>query len=155
MYNCCVGDSELTLVSACLAGELCRYDGTGCPNKDIVAMVGAGSAIAACPEMLGGLSTPRARAEIRGGDGLAVLRGDASVINENGQDVTGAFLEGAARFVAVAKAANCAGAILKSKSPACGVGTIFDGAFSGTVQSGDGVAAAALKLAGIEIKSLD
>lgn len=118
-------------------------------------MIEEDSAIAVCPEMLGGLGTPRPRAEISGGDGLAVLKGTASVITINGQNVTGAFLEGAARLVTAAKEANCTVAILKSKSPACGVGTIFDGTFSGTVQSGDGVAAAALKLAGIEIISLD
>ena len=150
-----MGDFELSLVSACLAGERCRYDGTSCPDKDIIAMISSGSAIAACPEILGGLGTPRARAEISGGDGLSVLKGKAAVITENGQDVTGAFLEGAARLVAAAKEANCTVAILKSKSPACGVGTIFDGTFSGTVQSGDGVAAAALKLAGIKIICLD
>lgn len=155
MYNYCVGNSKFTLVSACLAGERCRYDGTSCPDKDIVAMVREGSAIAACPEMLGGLGTPRARAEISGGDGAAVLKGEASVITVNGQNVTEAFLEGAARFIAAARGANCGVAILKSKSPACGVGTIFDGTFSGTVQSGDGVAAAALKLAGIKTISLD
>jgi len=118
-------------------------------------MVRAGLAIAACPEMLGGLGAPRERSEISGGDGSAVLKGKASVITANGRDVTVAFLEGTARCAALAKEANCARAILKSKSPACGVGTIFDGTFSGTVQSGDGVAAAALKLAGIEIISLD
>lgn len=116
-------------------------------------MIRSGSAIAACPEMLGGLGTPRARAEVSGGDGLAVLKGKASVITISGQNVTGAFLEGAARFAAMAKEANCARAVLKSKSPACGVGAIFDGTFSGKVQSGDGVAAAALKLAGVEVNT--
>lgn len=143
------------VVSACLAGERCRFDGFAKKNSRVADLVNRGLAIAGCPEVLGGLGTPRPAAEICGGDGLSVLEGKAKVMTIDGRDVTAAFMKGSNEFVAIAKEANCDKAILVSGSPACGVGRIFDGTFSGTVQSGDGVAAAALKLAGIEVEAVD
>ncbi len=145
----------MILVSACLAGEPCRFDGTACPNDEIVTLVKGGGAVAACPELLGGLSVPRPAAEIIGGDGLSVMRGQARVLTIDGDDVTPAYVAGAARFAALATTHKCEKAVLKSKSPACGVGFIFDGSFSGKVQSGNGVAAAALAAEGIDVLSLD
>jgi len=76
-------------------------------------------------------------------------------MTDAGEDLTRVFLAGAKAFVELGQNAGCLRAVLKSRSPACGVGTIFDGSFSGTVQSGDGVAAAALKAAGLEVSSID
>ena len=141
------------LVSACLAGERTRFDGTACPDDKIISLLDRGLAVPACPEILGGLRVPRPAAEIVGGDGSAVLDGKARVMTADGGDVTAAYLAGAERTLAAARAAGCRAAIMKSKSPACAVLTIFDGTFSGKVQSGNGVAAAALARAGIAIIS--
>ena len=114
-------------------------------------MVRESRAVPGCPEILGGLSTPRPRTEIVGADGRAVINKEATVLTVDGIDVGAAFIDGAGKFLALARSNNCQSAMLKSKSPSCGAGQIFDGSFSGTVKSGDGVAAALLKQAGLEI----
>ncbi len=118
-------------------------------------MVKEARAVPGCPEVLGGLSIPRTRAEIVGGDGLAVINRKAKVLTVDGQNVGAAFLDGARHFLALARSQNCRSAVLKSKSPSCGVGQIFDGSFSGKVNSGDGVAAALLKQDGLEVISCE
>ena len=85
------------LVSACLAGVPCRYDGGAKPDAAIVRAVAEGRALPACAEVAGGLPTPRPPAEIRGGDGADVLRGTARVVTEQGADVTAEFVDGARR----------------------------------------------------------
>lgn len=139
------------LVSACLAGRACAYDGSARPDETILELVREGRAILVCPEEEGGLGTPRPAAEIAGGSGEAVLDGRAQVVTDGGIDVTAQYLEGARIAVVRARDQGCAAAVLKARSPACGCGHIYDGSFSKTLREGEGVAAAALRRAGIEV----
>lgn len=112
-----------------------------------------GQGIAACPEQLGGLGTPRETCEIVGGDGGDVLDGRAKVVTRSGRDVTVQFLRGAQGLLEVARKSGCHSAVLKARSPACGTGTIYDGSFTGGLKPGNGVAAALLLREGIEVIS--
>ena len=91
------------LVSACLIGQAVRYDTGHCKVNALQQLVVQNKAVVICPEMAGGLNTPRAAAEIVGGDGLAVLRGLAKVIDKNGVDVSAAFIQGAYQALALAQ----------------------------------------------------
>lgn len=139
------------LVSACLAGCECRYDGAANTSRKVSELVAEGRAIQVCPEEDGGLPTPRPPAEIVGGDGHDVLAGRAQVVTVDGQDVTDIYLKGAQKALEAARAAGATKAILKSRSPSCGKGAIYDGTFSRTKTSGDGVTAALLSQNGIEV----
>lgn len=108
------------LVSSCLAGVPCRYDGNARPNAEIVAAVEEGRAVPACAEQLGGLPTPRPAAEIQGGDGNDVLRGTAAVITDQGEDVTAEFVAGAESVTALALAHGITEAVLQARSPSAG-----------------------------------
>ncbi len=141
------------LVSACLAGERCRYDGSVCAVPRVEALVRAGRAVTFCPEVEGGLATPRPAAELVGGDGRAVLRGEAKVLTADGDDVTAAFIAGAKLAVTRAAAVGCRCALMKSKSPSCSTTMVFDGTFSGRMKPGTGVAAAALAEAGVDVET--
>lgn len=105
-----------------------------------------------CPEQLGGLSTPRPRSHLTGGDGRAVRNGRACVANEQGKDVTGAFLRGADECVRLAGLLGARRALLKQRSPSCGYGVVK---VDGEETAGAGVAAAALEAAGLEIVPVD
>lgn len=129
------------LVSACLMGLRCRYDGQTKPNAAVLALREAHVLIPVCPEQLGGLPTPRPPAEWQG----------ERITNAAGQDVTEAYLRGAAEAVKLAALSGCRYAILKERSPACGAGEIYDGSFSGLRVPGDGAAAKALKAAGVTV----
>lgn len=139
------------LVSACLAGRACRFDGAASPDDAVGRLVAEGRAILVCPEEDGGLGTPRPPAEIVGGDGHDVIEGRARVVTREGVDVTEAYLAGAHRALEAARRAGAAGAILKARSPSCGKGAIYDGTFSRTVTDGDGVTAALLRREGFEV----
>ena len=141
------------LISACLCGCRCTYRGTDNLRVPLLEVYRKGEAVLVCPEKLGGLPVPRLPSEIVGGDGAAVLEGRAKVLNERGQDVTLCFLKGAEEALAIAKKSGVKLAILKSRSPSCGVGSVYDGTFSGRLRAGDGVAAALLKRAGIPVIS--
>ncbi len=141
----------MIVVSACLAGAPCRYDGTARTDGQTKALVKDGMAVCACPECMAGLVSPRPPAEIRGGDGRDVLCGNASVYNKEGQDVTEAFLRGARRFLSFVRKMGATRVILKSKSPSCGVTAIYDGSFTGKRIPGCGVTAALLQENGIEV----
>ncbi len=143
----------MILVSACLCGVHCRYDGKAKPDEEIIALLRAGKAIPVCPEQLGGLPVPRLPAEILAGDGEAVLNGAARVYNRSGQDVTEAFVMGAEETLLIARLSGAEKAILKANSPSCGAGVIYDGTFSGSTRAGDGVASALLKKNGIEVEA--
>ncbi len=152
---------ETVLVSACLLGTNCRYDARPLiPREELVRMAAEGRALPVCPEEAGGLPTPREPAEILlcegggRGSGEDVLAGRARVLTASGRDVTEAYLAGARHALAVARAAGCARAYLKARSPSCGAGDYGAcGAPGGA--SADGVAAALLRRAGIETISLD
>lgn len=142
--------NEIYLVSACLAGENCRYDGKNSRNEAIVELVREGRAIPVCPEQLGGLPTPRIPCEIvRSEDGII------RVINKEGKDCTREFLSGAEKTLALAKARGVKKAILKARSPSCGCGQIYDGTFSGKLVRGSGITAQLLMDHGIEVCTED
>lgn len=138
------------LVSACLAGCQCRYDGGANPTSEVGRVVAEGRAVLVCPEQDAGLGTPRPPAEIVGGDGHDVLAGRARVLTADGKDVTDAYIAGAEKALTAARARGVRKAILKSRSPSCGLGGVYDGTFSRTLTSGDGVTAALLVSNGIE-----
>jgi len=143
----------MKLCSACLLGIKCRYNGKGKPNKKLVALAKKELLIPVCPEQLGGQPTPRSNAEIKNGSGKDVLRGRAKVSEDNGQDVTKYFINGAKEVLKIAELYNIKTAILKQRSPSCGSGKIYDGTFSKNLISGDGVTASLLKQKGIKIIS--
>ena len=140
----------MTAVSECLRGTPCRYDGMAKPNKGARELVKAG-AVCICPEVLGGLDTPRSPAEIQGGDGFDVLCGKAKVVNKAGEDVTAQYVKGAEIVLELCKKYGVTEAVLKEKSPSCGCGRIYDGTFTGTLTDGDGVTAALMKENGIKV----
>ena len=139
------------LVSACLAGRECTYQGTDRANPEVLRLVAEGRAVLVCPEEEAGLGTPRPEAEISGGTGADVLDRATGVRTIDGVDVTDEYLEGARIAVERAARTGCTVAVLKARSPACGCGAIYDGSFDGTLRDGDGVAAAALRRAGIDV----
>ncbi len=141
------------MVSACLAGINCRYDGQNKENQSLRDLVIQGKAIALCPEVIGGLATPRLPAEIVGGDGEAVWNGTAKVIDQAGNDVTTAYQAGAEKALTVLQHLKIDTVILKEKSPSCGVCRIYDGSFSGKTKVGKGVAAALFMRNGIQVLS--
>ena len=145
------------LVSACLLGEPVRYDGSDNEAEEdlLRAWRREGRLVSFCPEVAGGLGTPRPPAEIVGGDGEDVLEGEARVVTVDGDDVTDAFLEGARRALEAAREADADIAILKEGSPSCGSGYIYDGTFSGTKRDGPGITAAMLERHGIRVFSED
>lgn len=140
------------IVSACLAGELCRWDGTGKANPEVVEMVKNGKAVAFCPEVLGNLGVPRPKAEIKGGDGGDVISGEAKVINEENQDVTEAFLMGAEIFLRQAKKLGIKKALMKENSPSCGVKRIYR---DGELVNGCGVTTALLLKSALEVRGFE
>lgn len=139
------------LVSACLAGRACRYDGAANRDDEVVRLVAEGRAVLVCPEEDGGLGTPRPPAEIVGGDGHDVLDGRARVLTRSGQDVTEQYVRGAHVALERARLHGARTAILKARSPSCGRSQIYDGSFSRTLVVGDGVTAALLQRGGIEV----
>lgn len=129
------------LISACLLGMACRYDGNVKDYPQIRELLQRSDLqfIPICPEQTGGLPTPRPASECCG----------SNVINSEGTDVTAQYEKGAAEACKLAKIFHCTHAVLKEKSPSCGSGKIYDGTFSRTLIDGDGITAAALKRAGI------
>lgn len=131
------------LVSHCLLGEPCRYDGASRLDRQVIELHRAGhNLIPVCPEVLGGLEVPRSPAE---------LQPDGRVLTREGEDVTAAYRAGAERAVAIAREKGCTVAVLKARSPSCGCGEVYDGTFTRTLTPGWGVAARLLADAGIEV----
>ncbi|OFZ17228.1 MAG: purine-nucleoside phosphorylase [Bdellovibrionales bacterium GWA2_49_15] len=135
----------LILVSACLAGVPCRYDGEARERSEVLQLLREGLALPVCPEQLGGLPTPRAAAEIS----------DKQVLTQKGQNLTESYRAGADAALALALKAGVSEAWLKSKSPMCGCGKIYNGSHTGTLIEGDGVFTQRLKQAGMRIKEID
>lgn len=131
------------LVSACLLGACCKYSGGNNRCSALLDALRAGghTAVPVCPEIYGGLPTPRPPAE-RQGD---------RVVTQAGTDVTAQYRKGAEEALAMAEMNGCRAAILKANSPSCGCGTIYDGSFSHRKVPGDGVTAQVLKAAGIAV----
>ncbi|MBI5167242.1 MAG: DUF523 domain-containing protein [candidate division NC10 bacterium] len=142
----------MIIISACLAGLGCRHDGGSELQEPLAVLMAEGKAIPLCPEQLGGLPTPRPPAQIVGGDGCDVLAGRAWVRTGDGQDVTGAFIKGAREVLKVALLVRAERAILKDKSPSCGLHWIHQG--EGLVL-GMGVTAALLAQNGIPVEATE
>jgi uncharacterized protein YbbK (DUF523 family) len=131
----------MIIVSACLAGIKCRYDGKAIHCEKVINLIKQGKAIPVCPEQLGGLTTPRFPAEQKGN----------KVFAKNGEDVTTKFKFGAKEALKIAILAKCKSAILKSKSPSCGLDKIYDGTFSEKLINGDGIFTQILKKNNIKV----
>lgn len=117
------------LVSACMMGVHCRYDGSAFMLEELVKYKDKIHVIPVCPEIFGGLSTPREPAEIR----------DGRVYTKSGVDVTKEYKAGAEEILRLAKFYDCKYAILKERSPSCGHNKIYDGTFTGTLIEGSGI----------------
>lgn len=143
---------EKVLVSACLLGHACRYDGRRCQvdTPDI----GEAEAIPFCPEQAGGLPTPRDPAEIVNGHGGDVLDSLTRVLTTRGTDVTDEYVKGAQAALELCRKHGIRRAIMKGRSPSCGVDAIYDGTFSGTLRPGPGVTAALLQRQGISVEEI-
>ena len=134
-------NKEKILVSGCLLGLNCKYDGGNNYKEEIDEFLKDYDVIPICPEIMGGLPTPRVSAE----------KLEDKVITKNGEDVTKQFRKGAEECLFLAKKYNIKKALLKSKSPSCGFGKIYDGTFTHTLIDGNGITAELLNNNGIEI----
>lgn len=129
------------LVSACLLGENCKYNGGNNKNDRVCALSAYFELIPVCPECFAGLPVPREPSEISGG----------RVYSKSGRDVTAWFLDGAEKTLYIAEEKNCALALLKERSPSCGCGRIYDGTFTSALVNGNGVTADLLLKNGISV----
>lgn len=132
-------------MSACLLGISCRYDGRSVPNEQVIALSEKYALIPVCPEIYGGLSTPRTPSE----------RVGERVLMKDGRDVTENYARGAKATLRLAELSGAKYAILKAKSPSCGKGRIYDGTFTGRLVDGDGVTAENLTRVGIKVLTED
>ena len=131
------------LVSACLLGVACNHEGGHSRRAAVEALGVHHRLIPICPEVCGGLPTPRPAAERRGD----------RVVNCDGDDVTAAYERGADAAVQLADAVGARRAVLKARSPSCGSSAVYDGTFTRALRPGGGVTAAALRVAGVEVVS--
>ncbi|MGN1002168.1 MAG: DUF523 domain-containing protein [Oscillospiraceae bacterium] len=131
------------LISGCLLGLSCRYDGGAKPMDEdkLKALMEKYELVPVCPESLGGLPAPREPSERRG----------YRVFSRTGADVTENFMRGAEQALYLARLFGCQAALLKERSPSCGSGSVYDGSFTGTLTQGDGIAAEVLKANGIRV----
>ena len=129
------------IVSACLLGENCKYNGENNKNEEVLRLGEYFEIIPVCPECFGGLPIPREPAEIRNGE----------VFQKNGNNLTAAFRYGAEQTLYIAEEKNCVAAVLKEKSPSCGYGRIYDGSFSKKLKDGNGITAELLSSRGIAV----
>ena len=143
------------LISACLVGQLVRYDAVpvACMDPEIRRWRDHGILVPFCPEVAAGLPVPRPPAEIIGGDGPLVLRRKAPILDTTQKDVTDRFIIGAQRALALARSYNARVAILKDGSPSCGSTCIYDGTHSGKLRAGQGVTTALLRRHGVVVWS--
>lgn len=132
------------LVSACLVGFRCNHAGASSPSPAVAHLARDHDLVPVCPEVAGGLPTPRPAAE---------LQPDGTVRTAAGDDVTALYRRGAAAAVAAAKTTGSTNAVLKARSPSCGCGQVYDGTFTRTRIPGDGLTARALREAGVQVRS--
>ena len=143
----------MILISACLLGINCKYSGGNNKNPRLISLLQDEKLIAVCPEELGGLPTPRLPAEITGGNARDVLQGKAKVCLKDGTEVTQEFVKGAEKTKQIACDHSIKLAIMKERSPSCGVNSVYDGTFSGKVILGSGISTTLLKDLGIKVIS--
>ena len=134
------------MVSACIVGISCRYDGKNTLDDKLLELLREGKAIPLCPELLGGLPTPRESCEI-----VTAEDGTRRVMGRSGADFTNAYREGARKTLEICKIANIKKAILQDRSPSCGYGRIYDGTHTGGFAEGNGITADLLIKNGIEV----
>jgi uncharacterized protein YbbK (DUF523 family) len=134
------------LVSACLLGVRCNHLGSASPSPAVLALAASHRLVPVCPEVAGGLPTPRPPAE---------LQPDGRVLTDSGEDVTALYRRGASAAVALARSVGAVRAVLKARSPSCGCHQVYDGSFSRNLVPGSGLAAAALRAAGFEVGDED
>ena len=128
------------LVSACLCGEKCRYNGSSVSNN-VVDTLEQKNIIKICPELLGGLLIPREPCEIVGGTASDVIRGNAKILGLSGKNYTKQYMRGVKEVIHITKKNNAKMAVLKQKSPSCGYGKVYNGEFSGKIIEGNGILA--------------
>lgn len=133
------------MVSACLLGTNCKYDGGNNRNEKLLHYIKGKEVVAVCPELMGGLVAPRPPVELRSN----------RAINNLGEDVTVAFRSGAAAVLALAKKEQPSLIILQSRSPSCGVRRIYDGSFQHRLVPGSGITAQLLKEAGFVVLDVE
>ena len=139
----------MILISACLVGMNCKYNGGNNFNEKALELVKSGKAIPICPEQLGGLTTPRDPSEIK------IIDNKRHVINNKNKDVTDEFERGAKEVLRLAKELNIEKVILQSRSPSCGVGKIYSGNFDGKLIDGNGILAQMLIDNNIEVVDIE
>jgi uncharacterized protein YbbK (DUF523 family) len=132
---------DTLVISACLAGSCCRYDGSSAPLSCLNELAEVFELIALCPEQLGSLPSPRPCAELVAG----------RVLTKDGSDLTEAFLKGARTSLSLARAQGCRAALLMERSPSCGSTCVYDGTFSGTLVEGEGIFASLLREQGFSL----
>lgn len=137
--------SDPVLVSACLLGLYCRYDGRCGIDARVMALAERHILVPVCAEQLGGLPTPRDRVELRQG----------RAVTDSGADLTEAFQRGAAQVEAIARLTGVRVAVLQPRSPSCGIGVVYDGSFSGTRTAGHGILAESLEKMGLLLLAPD
>ncbi len=137
--------NEVVATSACLLGVACRYDGLSKLNHSVINLVKGKIIIPICPEILGGMKTPRIASEIQ--------KDKVTVLNQQGQDVTSFFHSGSKHSLETLRLYNCKQAILKNGSPSCGTTCIYDGSFTNQKITGEGITCQYLKANGIEVIS--
>lgn len=138
------GSRPVVMVSACLLGTRCNHKGEANTNESVVALRATHRVVPVCPESAGGLPTPRVEARVQA---------DGTVRTSDGRDVTEWYVRGAAHAVRVAEAVGATRAVLKARSPSCGCHEIYDESFTRTLVPGEGVTAAALRAAGLDVVS--
>lgn len=142
------------LVSACLLGIKCKYNGRDNKNNKVIEYLKGREYIKVCPESMGGLKSPRLPSEIEYGyDGKDVIEGRAKVFSQDGSDLTKEFLNGAKVCLDLAKKYDVGLAILKESSPSCGGSKIYTGNFEDKKKAGQGVTSCLLKINGIRVLS--
>lgn len=129
------------LVSACLLGENCKYNGKNNKNEAVINLGKKHTLIPVCPEAFAGLPTPRVPSEIK----------DGRVFSKDGADLTDAFQDGAEKTLYIAEESGCRAAVLKERSPSCGFGKIYDGSFTSALIDGNGITAELLFKNGITV----
>lgn len=139
------------IISACLCGVNCKYNGKNNLKQGVEKLLKQGILIPVCPEQLGGMETPREPHEIVNSTASEVLDGKGKVLSKTYKDSTDKFIKGAYETLKIAKSLGVKEAILKSNSPSCGFGTIYNGNFSGEKIRGNGVTAELLKRENIKI----
>lgn len=137
----------MILVSACLCGVNCKYNGKNNLNEEMLELLKKGEVLLVCPEQMGGLETPRNPSEIK------IINNEVKVFMKDGRDVTENYKKGAEEVLRLAKELNIKKAILKKKSPSCGCGEIYDGTFTDKLIPGNGITAALLLENGIEVET--